>query len=155
MVTTGRAEEVERLYREHGQRLWRAVYAFAGDRELASDAVAESFAQALRRGQELREPLHWIWRAAFRIAAGQLKERGRYAPESREGSYEMEDPTWDLIRALLRLSASQRAAVVLHYYADHSIRDTAAMLGSTPGAVRVHLHRARKQLKALLESEHA
>jgi DNA-directed RNA polymerase specialized sigma24 family protein len=40
-----RSAEIERLYREGGDRMWRAVLAFAGDPEIASDAVAEAFAQ--------------------------------------------------------------------------------------------------------------
>jgi hypothetical protein len=66
---------LELVYRDHGARLWRAVFAFAGDRQIADDAIAEAFAQALRRGNELRDPLAWIWRVAFRVAAGELKER--------------------------------------------------------------------------------
>jgi DNA-directed RNA polymerase specialized sigma24 family protein len=44
---------LEPLYRHHA-RLWRGVFAFAGDRQIADDAVAEAVAQALRRGQKLR-----------------------------------------------------------------------------------------------------
>jgi hypothetical protein len=38
--------EVEAVYRQDGDRLWRSVYAFAGNEEVASAAVAEAFAQA-------------------------------------------------------------------------------------------------------------
>jgi len=31
-----------RLYREEGTRLWRAIFAYAGNRDVASDAVAEA-----------------------------------------------------------------------------------------------------------------
>ncbi len=68
--------DLEVLYREHGKRLWWALVAFSGDREIASDAESEAFAQALRRGDGIRDPLAWVWRAAFRIAAGELKARG-------------------------------------------------------------------------------
>ena len=54
------AARLERVYRDHGDRLWRAVLAFAGDPEVASDAVAEAFAQALRRGDAIREPDRWV-----------------------------------------------------------------------------------------------
>ena len=37
-------EGVETVYRADAERLWRAIYAFAGDAEIASDAVAEAFA---------------------------------------------------------------------------------------------------------------
>jgi hypothetical protein len=52
--------ELERLYREQRARMWQAVFAFAGDREVASDAVAEAFAQALRRGDAIRSPERWL-----------------------------------------------------------------------------------------------
>ena len=51
-----RAAEIERVYREGGARMWHAILAFAGDREVANDAVAEAFAQALRRGDQVRDP---------------------------------------------------------------------------------------------------
>ena len=68
-----RGGELESLYREQGARMWRSVLAFAGDPEVASDAVAEGFAQALRRGHKIRDPERWLWRSIFRIAAGELK----------------------------------------------------------------------------------
>lgn len=46
---------LERLYREDGERLWRAVFAYAGNRDVADDAVAEAFTQAIGRGDELRD----------------------------------------------------------------------------------------------------
>ena len=46
-VDASTANAIERVYRQHGDAIWRAVLAFSGDREIASDAVAEAFAQAL------------------------------------------------------------------------------------------------------------
>ena len=46
--------EVEAVYRQDGARLWRALYAFAGNENVASDAVAEAFAQALARGSAIQ-----------------------------------------------------------------------------------------------------
>lgn len=142
---------LERVYREHGERLWRAVYLFSGDREIASDAVAEAFAQALRRGDEIRAPERWVWRSAFLVARGMLKERGHMVAAVPERGYEVAPPMLELLDALRALSPAQRAAIVLHYYADRPVREVAALLGSTPPAVGVHLHRARRRLRALLE----
>jgi DNA-directed RNA polymerase specialized sigma24 family protein len=90
-VDTSTQGEVERLYRDQRDRMWRAVFAFAGDPEVASDAVAEAFAQALRRGEAVRSPERWVWRTVFRVAAGELKEQGRRASEEIEGAYEMDE----------------------------------------------------------------
>jgi len=53
-------DRIERLYRERGDRIWRGLLAFSGDPEVASDAVAEAFAQVLRRGDEVRDPERWV-----------------------------------------------------------------------------------------------
>ena len=146
-----RSERLERLYREQGARMWHAVLAFAGDPEVASDAVAEAFAQALRRGEEIRDAERWIWRTMFRVAAGELKARSRSVPMTIERTYEMEEPARELVAALSRLSERQRAAVVLHHAAGYPIREVAAIVGSTPAAVKVHLMRGRRRLRELLE----
>jgi hypothetical protein len=66
---TDRSDDaIEAVYRAHGDRIWRAVLAYAQDPEVASDAVAEAFAQPIVRGDALRSPVAWVWRSAFRIA---------------------------------------------------------------------------------------
>jgi RNA polymerase sigma-70 factor (ECF subfamily) len=69
--------------------------------------------------------------------------------------YEMPTATAELLGALPRLSAKQRAALVLHYHSGYSLREIAEIIGSTPSAVGVHLHRGRKRLRELLEDEDA
>jgi RNA polymerase sigma-70 factor, ECF subfamily len=145
------ARELERLYREDGARLWRAIMAFSGDREVASDAVAESFAQALGRGDDLRDPQRWVWRAAFRIAAGELKDRRRFEAPAFDAGYEIAEPPARLVAGLARLSPNQRAAMVLHYYAGYPTKEIAGILGSSAATVRVHLSQGRKRLRRILE----
>jgi len=144
-------ESVEAVYRADAERLWRAIYAFAGDAELASDAVAEAYAQVLHRGAAVRDPAAWTWRAAFRISAGALKARatGPSAATTLDGHLDRySDP--DLLTALRRLPEAQRAAVILFYYADLPIREIAARLGSNSLAVRANLSRGRRRLRHLL-----
>ncbi len=149
-VVVSARTDLEMLYREHGKRLWWALVAFSGDRDNASDAESEAFAQALRRGEAIRDPLAWIWRAAFRIAAGELHDRGRQSPAPSEPMYELPEPAAEVTAALRRLPAQQRAAVVLHYYADRPIREIAELLGTSSSTVAVHLHRGRNRLRDLL-----
>jgi len=146
-------DRIERLYRERGDRVWRGLLAFSGDPEVASDAVAEAFAQVLRRGDEVRDPERWVWRAAFRIAAGELNERRRSGLAVRPGSYEMEEPARDLVLALGALSQRQRVSVVLHDGAGYPSKDVARIIGSTEAAVRVHLMRGRRRLRELLRDD--
>lgn len=141
----------ESLYMEHADRLWRALVAYSGDREIASDAVAEAFTQCLARGTAVRAPGAWVWRAAFRIAAGELKERRKYAATLSEGPSEMNRDSESLMEALAHLPPRQRAAVILHYYAGYRAREIATITGSKAATVRVHLSQGRKRLRRLLE----
>jgi RNA polymerase sigma-70 factor (ECF subfamily) len=153
-------DELERIYREDGARMWRAVFLYTRDTEIASDAVAEAFAQALRRDEGIRSPSSWLWTASFRLAAGELHRRRQEA--GRMGS---DDAGWvqeraagrdeaadvevglDVMRALSSLSERQRVSVVLYYYAGYRVLEIARIIGSTPGAVAVHLHRARARMR--------
>jgi RNA polymerase sigma-70 factor (ECF subfamily) len=94
-----------------------------------------------------------VWRAAFRIAAGELKTRSRRSSALPDIVYEMPDPVVDLVRALGRLSPKQRACLVLHHYAGYPTNDVAQIVGSTAAAVTVHLAVGRKRLRRLLEED--
>lgn len=142
--------EVGALYRTDGERLWRAVYGFAQDQEVASDAVSEAFVQCLARGSAVRSPKAWVWRAAFRIAAGDLQQRGRHTSLTADPSYEMAEEDDDLMRALATLPRNQRAALVLRYYAGYDAKGVAEILGCGTATARVHMSRGRKRLESLL-----
>ena len=93
-----------------------------------------------------------MWAVAFRIAAGELKRRSRFAM-IREDSYELDHRAYEVISGLARLSPRQRSAIVLRYYGGYTSREIAAMTGSTAATVAVHLHRGRRRLRELLGEE--
>jgi RNA polymerase sigma-70 factor, ECF subfamily len=148
------AGEVEAVYRQDGARLWRALYAFAGNEDVASDAVAEAFAQALRRGSAIRDVRGWVWRSAFRLAAGDLKRQSNLSRGPMpQGAFHDAHPDEQLLVALQGLTPQQRAVIVLHYYADCPVREIARRTGINPLAVRAHLSRGRKRLRVFLGDE--
>jgi RNA polymerase sigma-70 factor (ECF subfamily) len=187
-VATEPGERLDRLHdayvRTH-PRLWRSVLAWSGSRDVADEACAEAFAQAARRGAAVRDVDAWVWRAAFRIAAGELKRRRGSFPGAgrRDGGPDPgDDPTQvqvvgldsvaasvvdhsvdpdlpattiDLIRALQSLTEQQRACVVLRDVAGMTAPEAAAALRTTSGTVRVQAMRGRRRLRELLEDHDA
>ena len=145
------ANNVEAVYRQDGPRLWRAIFAYAGDEEVASDAVAEAFTQALRRGSEIRDVRAWVWRAAFRLAAGDLKGRS-VVTYAQLPDVSTDDPRPDeaLLAALQGLTPQQRVVIVLHYYVDCPVAEISRRTGMNQLVVRAHLSRGRKRLRLLL-----
>jgi RNA polymerase sigma-70 factor, ECF subfamily len=154
-VGVGVASDLELLFREEAPRLWRSLVLSTGSPEIANDAVAEAFAQALRHGTNIRDPLAWIWRVALRTADREVRSRDQLRPAASDDVYEMPEQVVDLIRALAELSFHQRTAVVLADYAGYSHRQIAKALGSTPSAVGVHVFRGRRRLRELLEDHDA
>lgn len=148
------AATVEALYRADAERLWRAVFAFCADPEIASDSVAEAYAQLMRRGEAVRDAQAWIWRTAFVLARGALKERSQAALPVPDDAHldRYGDP--DLLAALARLPEGQRAALVLFYYGDLPVSEIAARLGSSSLVVRANLSRGRRRLRSLLGDHH-
>jgi RNA polymerase sigma factor (sigma-70 family) len=142
--------EIERLYRDHGDRLWWSLLGYTGDRDVASDAAAEAFAQALGTRTTIFDPAGWVWRVAFRIATAELRNGHRRSSASPDGSYEIDDRPLQVMLALQELSAHQRAAFVLFYLDDRTTAQVADVLGIAPATVSVHLHRARRRLRAIL-----
>jgi DNA-directed RNA polymerase specialized sigma24 family protein len=58
-----------------------------------------------------------------------------------------------LTEALARLSPAQRAAIVLRYYLDWSVEDTAKALRKRPGTVTALTHQGMTRLRELLVEE--
>lgn len=145
------ADRFEVLYRNDAPKLWRALLAYGGDAEVASDAVSEAFAQALARGGEIRDPAAWVWRVAFLVAGGELQRRRTLAPVSEVGGYELPETMLHVFAALASLSPHQRLAIVLHDYADRPTDEIAALMGASKATVHVHLSKGRRRLRSLLE----
>ncbi|HEY7478028.1 MAG TPA: RNA polymerase sigma factor [Actinomycetota bacterium] len=147
------------VYEQEVGRLWRSVFAFTQDRALTDDAVAEAFAQCLGRGDAIRDQRAWVWRAAFRLAAGALHDRGRTGPiddvHPLELPVERSEGLDDVLSALAELPGKQRAAAILRWYAGYPTDEIARMLDVGRPTVRVHLSRARAKLRARITEEDA
>ncbi len=149
-------DPIEEAYRVHHQRLWRSLLAYTGDAEVATDAAAETYSQALGRGDELVDPPAWIWRTAFRVAAGLLADRSRQWRQLEsvdlDRSPAADDPELvEFLDQLSTLSDQQRAVVVLRYSGGFTPAEIAELLDSTPNSVRVQLHRAHAHLRERID----
>ncbi len=148
------AERVRAVYVDQHVRLRRALFAFTRSREIAEEAEAEAFAQVLRRGDDVRDVAAWVWKAAFAIARGELQRRGPapVAGDEHDPAAPPPDGLTRQLEALARMSDADRELIVLCHVAGWAPGELAGMLGISPGAVRVRLHRATREARELLES---
>lgn len=140
---------VEDAYRSIHPVLWRALLAYTADREMASDAESEAFAQVLRRGDEVVDVASWVWRSAFAIARGMRAVHGRSTVRAvvPDRATEPSGSGAEFIGLLVGLSEQQRACVVLRHSAGMDIAAIATALNTSAGTVRVQLHRAHTSLQ--------
>jgi RNA polymerase sigma-70 factor, ECF subfamily len=143
-------QRFDELDRRAGPRLWRAVLAYTGGRrELTDDVVAEAFARTLERAATVRSFEPYLYRIAFRLAAGELRRTPTVA-EVPDKAWEHERDLSELFDAMRVLSPGQRAAVFLRYQADLPVVEVARLMGTSSAVVRVHLMRGRRRLAELL-----
>ena len=152
---------VRAVYESEHARMWRSLYAFSRSSDVADEALAEAFAQVLRRGNEVRDIRAWVWRTAFAIARGELQRRASRQDqpllESMDSGTVDTWPTDQGLRRLLqtlgRLSDDDRHLLVLCHVGGWQPTELAPLLGASGPTLRVRLHRATKRARQLLEQE--
>jgi RNA polymerase sigma-70 factor, ECF subfamily len=147
-------DEMTELFTTCGGQVWRSLLAASAGREdIADDITAEAFSQYLKHRETVRDPLAYLFRVAYRLLAKELALEKRHVERSADRvqaaqAHSVLSPM--LTEALLGISVEQRFAVVLHYFMDYTVSEVARVTGSSVPAVKVRLHRARKQLREAL-----
>ncbi|OGP71545.1 MAG: hypothetical protein A2W09_01295 [Deltaproteobacteria bacterium RBG_16_50_11] len=165
------------LYKTHKDRIEGFIRRMVRDATLAQDLTQETFIRAQKGLKEFRgeaSPLTWLFRIANNLCLDHLRQKkGRekmvdffeYLDDqpqeemvfSKNGehnqmvSLEREEMSQCVQEFVERLPESYRAAMVLFYIEDFPIEEIAKILGVSSGSVRVRLHRAREELRALLK----
>ena len=137
----------------------RTIRVIVGDGEVAREVTQEAFVQLFihwRKVSGYDRPGAWVRRVAIRLAVRERARAARLPMSGLDGGGEPADGVasgLDLAQALRLLPACQRAAIVLHYLDDLPVRAVADALGCRESTAKVHLHRGRARLAALLREE--
>jgi RNA polymerase sigma-70 factor (ECF subfamily) len=168
-----------RLVREQAPRMLQVARRLLGNDEDAQDALQDAFVSAVRAiaGFDARARLGtWLHRIVVNAALMKLRQRKRrqersiddllptyYEDGHRVGPRPAWEPTGaalaqrDEMRAMVaelldKLPADYRTVVVLRDVEELDTEQAASVLGISPGAVKVRLHRARQALRTLVET---
>lgn len=151
---------------EHYDRLLGLARLICRDTSDAADAVQNGLEQAWRNRSALRDSQRtkqWLDRIVAREAVRISKRRQSWWSRliNADGNVTWIEPAdrsadasiASAIRAgFARLSADQRAVVVLHLHAGYSVAETAVIVGAPEETVRSRLRLARQRLRHELES---
>jgi RNA polymerase sigma-70 factor, ECF subfamily len=152
----------EDFFRDEYPRLVPMLHALTGDRHGAEDLAQEALMKAQRDWRRIStydRPGAWVRRVALNASANARRRRAReeralgrvgaVGPPA-EATTGEDEALW---RAVRGLPVQQRWAVVLHYVADRSLAEIAAVLECSEGTVKTHLSRARAALARRLGEE--
>jgi RNA polymerase sigma-70 factor, ECF subfamily len=140
----------------------RLAYAMLQDRAEAEDVVQDAAVKAWRRLGNVRPGADFKpWFLGIVANECRTVRRGRWWSTARLDHPVAADVAGpeatalrvaDLRRALLRLPADQRAAVLLHFYLDLPLDEVATSLGISVAGAKSRINRAFKRLRPALAS---
>ena len=181
-MSPGAAASVTALYAEHALGLVRLAVVMTGDRGAAEDIVQDAFLGLYRRWDQLGNmsaPLAYVRVSVVNGCRTALRRRSRLRPwsgagagdgvdevaeaagfgapaglaESAEASVLQSEEQRTVAAALWKLPRRQREAVVLRYYLDLSVEETAQVMGVSRGTVKSATHRALAAVGRILREE--
>lgn len=163
---TGRSLEVDPSFDEFvsrgSARLLRSAYLLTGDRGYAEDLLQVALVRTARHWEQARgAPAAYAHRVLINLVHDRHRRLARRVVERPLDDHEAAgrpvaghaDPVIDhdaIIRAVKLLPARQREVVVLRFFADLSVSETAEAIGASPGSVKTHTSRALARLRELL-----
>ena len=146
----------------HARELRRTAYLMCGDWQRAEDATQDALVKLyvawsrIERSGGLRAYAHRTVTTAV-IDQGRRPWRrevgGRPVPDAGEDVIEGVDRRLAVVRALQSLPHRRRQCVVLRYFADLSVAQTAHHLGISAGTVKSQTARALEQVRVALQEQ--
>jgi len=145
----------DRFYEGCHVKMFRALVLVLGDRNLAAEAMDESFARAFERWESVggyRNPEGWVYRVALNWSRSQLRKRHREVVGLVGDSvYEPRVGDPEVLEAVEALRFKYRAVIVCRFFLDWSIDQTAEALRIPAGTVKTRQHRAVSRLRKSLK----
>ncbi len=160
-VRAGDVEAFSGLVRRHQLDLYRYARGMGLDHDAAQDGVQEALVTAYQRLDQCREPDRfrmWLLRILRNRCLDQRKSERRHAARVEIVGRET-DPavqTHDELRqtlghALGALPDALREAFLLKHDQGYAYEEIADLTGASVSAVKMRVHRAREQLRSLLD----
>lgn len=150
--------DFDQFVRDSSPGLLSMAYLLTGDRGHAEDVVQTALLQVARKWRRIRgEPAPYARRAVVNLAKNHWRDRfrrPREAAAAAEPCYAPPDADvllqQVLLPAVMDLPVRQRAVLVLRYFQDLSVEQTADVLGCSTGTVKSQTHHALSKLRAAL-----
>ena len=161
MTLDGLGPEFDEFVRTSSTSLLRTAYLLTGDHGHAEDLLQTALVRTARHWRAAQaQPVGYARKVLANLAKDRWRQRsrrpvesGQFAEPGHDGAQAQVTLRHTLLPAVLQLPARQRAVLVLRYFEDLSIEETAATLECSVGTVKSQTHRALARLRELLGDE--
>lgn len=143
----------QRAYEEHWHDVFRFALAWTNDQAAAEDLAQESYVRLWNTRTSIdwdRPLLAWLIVTTRRLATDRfraIKRRLLSVPRAPTHDQGARDQWIDVRAAMARLSPLERTAIVLTALEGYTYADAAEVLGTSAGALRAAVSRAREKLE--------
>ena len=162
---SNREERLTRMVEQYQSSLLTMCYAYLHERELAEDAVQETFLKAYRamdsfRGESSEKT--WLTSIAINVCRN-VHRSGWFSRMNRSVTPEdLSVAVWDdydqdaadLAAAIQKLPDKLKEVVILYYYQEISMPEIARIVGVTPSMVSRRIKKAHAKLHDVLGKEY-
>ena len=142
--------------------IYRMAYVYVKNQQDALDVVQETAYRSYKSLAGLKDRSYfktWLIRIAIRVSIDLLRERGRKqtTPLDEAAAVEPQAPEEDIPLALTlqdmlnTLNDEEKSIILLRFYQDCTIKETADMLHMPLGSVKTVLYRALHKLRKQTE----
>ncbi len=165
-ILAGERDAFAMLIGRYSDPLYRHALGMTGSPDVAEDILQTSFIKAYHHLGEVRGRFDaWLFRIVANGCKDWLKNIRRthlsYDEDDQPSTYASPDEDLDrtelrqdLDSALAQLAPSLREAFIMKHVEGRSYEEMADLLGTTVGALKMRVHRAREALQTLLEEKY-
>ena len=163
----GEVEAFSALVLRHQNAVYGLAFRFMRDPTAAEDMAQEAFLKAFRLLKGFRGKCAfstWLYQVTCSVCLTELSRRKRrgevalrpgHPEESVRPSVESEDAKELIRRCVARLPERYATVVTLYYLNEVTYDEIAALMCIPLGTLKTWMHRARKQLRRIVEEEMA
>jgi RNA polymerase sigma-70 factor, ECF subfamily len=163
-----KAEEIEKIFIAHHERVFRAAYRVTGNASDAEDVLQTVFLRLVRNEHDFRaveDAGNYLYRAGVNAALDLVRSRRSavpldeavatrasddpWAPDRQHDSVQVHD--W-LRRAVAQLHPTAAEMFALRYFEGFDNTEVAKLMNTSEGTVAVTLHRTRARLQREIRS---
>jgi RNA polymerase sigma-70 factor (TIGR02954 family) len=146
------------LISSNKEQLYRIAYSYLKSESDALEAIQEVTFRVYKGIKKLKEASYfktWLIRIMINYCIDEQRKRKRLVFTEKEVATTSEDSTTNIAMqdAVYKLKANYQKVIVLKYYEDLTVQQIASVLEKPEGTIKTWLHKALKQLKAILEKE--